>query len=76
MRYTPTRCGVRTHASYWRPDLKSGALNHSANLVLTCSCQRKNCHERRELKGLLDYHKFFFVGAAVVGGWRLEAAVF
>jgi hypothetical protein len=44
--------------------------------VLTCSCQRKNCHERRELKGLLDYHKFFFVGAAVVGGWRLEAAVF
>ena len=29
------RCGVRTHASIRRPDLKSGALNHSANLAVT-----------------------------------------
>ena len=31
--HVTARCGVRTHASTWRPDLKSGALNHSANLA-------------------------------------------
>ena len=41
MRYTPTRCGVRTHASVQRPDLKSGALNHSANLVVFIGRQGK-----------------------------------
>lgn len=28
------RCGVRTHAPRWEPDLKSGALDRSANLAL------------------------------------------
>ena len=31
--FVTARCGVRTHASTRRPDLKSGALNHSANLA-------------------------------------------
>ena len=27
------RCGVRTHAPVWEPELKSGALDRSANLT-------------------------------------------
>lgn len=27
------RCGVRTHAPRWEPELKSGALDRSANLA-------------------------------------------
>ena len=30
---TYVRCGVRTHALFQEPELKSGALDHSANLT-------------------------------------------
>ena len=30
---TPVKCGVRTHAHFRVPELKSGALDRSANLT-------------------------------------------
>ena len=54
MQCIPTRCGVRTHASIQRPDLKSGALNHSANLVHIYPCQGKKANGKLVKKPTFD----------------------
>jgi hypothetical protein len=60
---TYTRCGVRTHASNRRPDLKSGALNHSANLVLIETRQGKIRMRKGNSKdcGMWNYHKLLLL---------------